>query len=464
MGFDRYDSAVLDSSVADTLQLTDRSNRVDSMSGLDASNVPDGGRDANVFDASSDRTESLDRTELTDLLSDAFDGVGSADVTNEPTQIDANDSGPVAPSCRLGEVRIAGACTLAFPTTTFAYGYDHTCLINSGIVFCAGSNANGRLGVGLARGANAFYGYDIVQYSFTYLFGAGGSSTCAGFTPYDAGAPSTVCFGRSFGSFGLGNSDDFDTPTVVPVPYGANVWRGNTHVLWRLGNGQLYAGGTNGFGELGLGAGDLLDHNTFVPVPNSDRFATFALTLGGTVAIGSDGTLWGWGSNSAGRLGRGTEDAAPHPEPVQIGTATHWRKVRAGDFHYCAQTDTGEGYCWGDNFIGEATYHVSMASNVLTPLLLVPPAGTQWLDVACGWHFSCGVTTAGTLWCWGDRRMGLFQIGADTDWTGVIGGGSHFCATRSSRLAPLCFGPNDQGQLGFGLGVSTWDPGEMELP
>ena len=78
-----------------------------------------------------------------------------------------------------------------------------------------------------------------------------------------------------------------------------------------------------------------------------------------TLAIKKDGTLWGWGFNLFGQVGDGTGMGSPCASdvgatycvvsPVQIGTDTHWAKVSAGDSHSMAVKTDGTLWGWGDN-------------------------------------------------------------------------------------------------------------------
>ncbi|MBK9630283.1 MAG: hypothetical protein IPO62_04300 [Saprospiraceae bacterium] len=52
-----------------------------------------------------------------------------------------------------------------------------------------------------------------------------------------------------------------------------------------------------------------------------------------TMAIGVDGSLWGWGANEAGQLGDGTNQ--DHDRPVQIGTDKNWNKIFTSINHFC---------------------------------------------------------------------------------------------------------------------------------
>jgi alpha-tubulin suppressor-like RCC1 family protein len=62
-----------------------------------------------------------------------------------------------------------------------------------------------------------------------------------------------------------------------------------------------------------------------------------------TLAIRSDGTLWGWGGNSYGQLGVG--DTTDRRIPVQIGIKTDWVSVSSGECYSMAIDKDGR--LWG---------------------------------------------------------------------------------------------------------------------
>jgi alpha-tubulin suppressor-like RCC1 family protein len=65
-----------------------------------------------------------------------------------------------------------------------------------------------------------------------------------------------------------------------------------------------------------------------------------------TMAVRTDGTLWGWGSNAEGQLGDGNGDEV---SPVQIGTGANWVTVSAGTGHSFGLKADNTLWGWGRN-------------------------------------------------------------------------------------------------------------------
>src|SRR5262249_23514164 len=72
---------------------------------------------------------------------------------------------------------------------------------------------------------------------------------------------------------------------------------------------------------------------------------------GYSLAIKTDGTLWGWGGNNHGQLGNGT--TVSQNVPVQIGGANDWKQVAASFGHSVAIKTGGTLWAWGENSHGE---------------------------------------------------------------------------------------------------------------
>jgi alpha-tubulin suppressor-like RCC1 family protein len=125
---------------------------------------------------------------------------------------------------------------------------------------------------------------------------------------------------NNLGQLGNGNTADQNLPVQVsnltnvlfagPTGDRNNCALKNDHTVWTWGR--------NYNGQLGVGTADMDLHALPVQVP---AFGDAAVTSVQTpdwhsLALESDGTLWGWGSNDHGQLGNGTTNDAHSPAPV----------------------------------------------------------------------------------------------------------------------------------------------------
>jgi hypothetical protein len=148
----------------------------------------------------------------------------------------------------------------------------------------------------------------------------------------------------------------------------------------------------------------------------------------------TDQTLACWGSNY-GFYSAETEDR----DSVYYGQATpppgEFTQVSAGPWHACGVTTSGTVLCWGNNASGQATPPVGTFTQVSS-------GGTfRWWPIA---SHTCGLTTDGTVSCWGDNSSGQ-ATPPPGQFTQVSTGGSHTCGLKGDGTA-VCWGASNAGQ------------------
>jgi alpha-tubulin suppressor-like RCC1 family protein len=178
-----------------------------------------------------------------------------------------------------------------------------------------------------------------------------------------------------------------------------------------------------------------------------------------TIALKTNGTLWAWGSNSAGQLGIGTNSNSLIP--VQIGTDVDWSFIAAGGGHSIAIKSNGTLWAWGLNTSGQLGIGSFINVNVPTQVGIA----NDWLIVASGGTINTNHTIAlknnHSLWTWGQNSSGQLglgsqitnvnvptQVGIELTWNTVAAGSGTSTATKNFRLWST--GQNAQGTLGMG--------------
>jgi alpha-tubulin suppressor-like RCC1 family protein len=309
------------------------------------------------------------------------------------------------------------------------------------------------------------------------------SSSVASVAPISSGGLlSAVAPGTTMIRATCGGTTGEATVTVVPVPSRlvfATVSAGNATTCGVTTGGVTYCWGQNLYGQLGGGAEGAGGSVTPVQVSGAVTFATVSVYRR-TCGVTNQGVAYCWGLNSFGELGTGT--TAPYnPQPAAVSGGLTFASVSTGQYHTCGLTTRGAAYCWGLGEQGELGTGNTASSG--TPLAVV--GGLTFVMVAAGgWGHSCGLTTSGAAYCWGDNTFGQLGDGTTTgpqrcnpgvESTGgpcstepvAVSGGltfaqisvglAHVCGVTTGGAA-YCWGWNGAGALGTGDTITSASP------
>jgi len=318
---------------------------------------------------------------------------------------------------------------------------------------------------------------------------------------------------NNYGQLGLGDTtySDRTTPSLIEFDIGWGVFEdiaavsaGGYYSIALKTNGTLWSWGANGSGQLGLGDTETSDAPT--PIGTDSDWSQVAAEYGHTLGVKSNNTLWAWGYNNYGQLGLG-DTGINRTTPTQIGTASDWAQVNAGNTHTLGVKTSGTLWAWGNNWasqLGDGT-----TDNRTTPRQVGTDSdwaqtvagichalglktnrtlwawgfngsgqlgdGTQtqrttprqittdsdWAQVSAGEYHTLGVKTSGTLWAWGNNTFGQLgdgttnnrnipmNVGTDSDWSQVAAGWNHILGRKSNNTLWV-WGNNEYGQLGLG--------------
>jgi alpha-tubulin suppressor-like RCC1 family protein len=188
--------------------------------------------------------------------------------------------------------------------------------------------------------------------------------------------------------------------------------------------------------------------------PGNLTFRTIDAGSYHTCAITPSEQAYCWGFNQDGELGTGSTTVSK--APAAVGGAFAFRQVSGGKYHSCAVTLSGDGYCWGSNLVGQLATDVQLQSTA--PVL--NSRAITFASISVGREHSCGLALTGVAFCWGSNsggQLGFFTktFSVDTagyvftnqSFTRIASGGLHNCGVTTAGTT-LCWGFNDQGQLG----------------
>ena len=191
-------------------------------------------------------------------------------------------------------------------------------------------------------------------------------------------------------------------------------------------DGTLWGWGLNSFGQLGSTNTTSLQSSPMQTTLGGNNWKSINVSSGSSpsksYAIKNDGTLWGWGyNNSNGDLGIGCTTATYISIPTQICVgSTNWRQVSSGCYHTLAVKTDGTLWGWGSN----TCYAIPLTK--CTPFQI--SSGTNnWRQASAGsTGSSAAIKTDGTLWVWGNNTYGQLGINNTTTITtptqSLIGG------------------------------------------
>ena len=219
-------------------------------------------------------------------------------------------------------------------------------------------------------------------------------------------------------NFELGNGSPTDvvaeTPTGIALPNGvtaSQVSAGANGGLAVGADGLLYGWGSNTYGEVGNGSTNPQPEPEEITLATGvDPTGIAQSQAGSSFAIGSDGNLYAWGNNSSGQLGlgptAGNEDTA---QVVTLGPGVTAVAGSAGQEHTLAIGSDGHVYAWGDDSTGELGDGGSAQED--SPERVNLPVGVSALAVSAGYFVSFAVGSDGNLYAWGAETDGALGNG-----------------------------------------------------
>lgn len=286
-------------------------------------------------------------------------------------------------------------------------------------VWCWGRNESGQLGIGTTSDAATPARVQASGQSFT-MASSGGRHSCALATDGHA-----WCWGANdAGQLGTGTLTASSVPVAVS---GALTFTalsaGDSHTCGIVSGGAMYCWGSNAHGQVG----DSTVTNRTAPtrVTGSHTFQTVSAGFFHTCAVATGGSAWCWGANDVGQFGNGTTTAAIFPVPAATGLTL---VSLASSLNYgCGLTVAAEIWCWG--FKGTGVWgQLGDGSRVGSSTPVKVSGGLAWSSVTTGVYLysdestnagtaaqTCGVTTGGATWCWGNNLTGQLGIGTRTE-------------------------------------------------
>ena len=318
--------------------------------------------------------------------------------------------------------------------------------------------------------------------STTLKFVAVTSATRFGCGLTAAGA--AYCWGiNDRGQLGDGTNTSSSDPVAVTGSHSFSaIASGGDHSCALDRSGTAWCWGANEFGQLGIAGAGTVVASTSTPAAVSGSFAQISAGSSHTCATDVDGLAWCWGHNAAGQLGDGT--LFDHSSPARVTGSTRFASLSAGFFVTCGVATSHAAFCWGGlapNMIGNG-----QSGGVKTPSPV--SGGIAFASVSAAGAHVCGLALDGAAWCWGNNGFGQLGVDGGTphslpiraagslrftslsagpydysDETHNSGTSGHTCGVTTSG-AVYCWGDNITGQLGAPTPTQSSAPVLVKIP
>jgi len=329
-------------------------------------------------------------------------------------------------------------------------GYYHTMAIKQdGTLWGTGVNGLGQLGVD-SESVNNFIqsGTDNDWVSVT----GGGNHSIA---IKQDGTLWTTGY-NYYGQLGLGDNVNRNVFTQVGTD---NDWKqvdgGSDFTIAIKQDGTLWATGYNYYGQLGLG--DNTDRNIFTQVGTDNDWDSISCGDWHSIALKTNGTIWSTGHGGYGQLGLNLY-VSKTIFTQEIGLDTNWVQVACGDYYSMAIKSDGTLWGTGSNRFGQLGTNDRINKFIFTQEISLD---NDWKQVACGFEHSISIKQDGTLWGTGNNHSGQLGLGdnveriifvksgTDNDWISIDCNGNHSMVNKTNKSL-WGTGSNGRGQLSLG--------------
>jgi alpha-tubulin suppressor-like RCC1 family protein len=194
-----------------------------------------------------------------------------------------------------------------------------------------------------------------------------------------------------------------------------------------------------------------------VSVPSGVTFTWIGAASGFNCALATTGAAYCWGSNSDGTLGTGSASPADTAVPIPVTGGHVFTALGLGNTGVCGLTAAGTVYCWGDLLNGNGS---AQGTKEYTPTAITQN-GLVFTQLSAAGVVACARTAAGAAYCWGNNVDGALGSGSFSTsgltpvavtgglaFSYIGSGGVMACGVTTSNTT-YCWGSNTSKQLGL---------------
>ncbi|KYQ88944.1 ankyrin repeat-containing protein [Tieghemostelium lacteum] len=239
--------------------------------------------------------------------------------------------------------------------------------------------------------------------------------------------------------------------SISQIAFGANF------SMLLTDTGSLYSWGYCSYGKLGHQTKRDLTTPTLIKELENKNIKSIACGKDHSVALDNIGCVYVWGNGSSGRLGNGSYDPQPIPKILPFFDGVGIVQIACGSEHTLALGSNGHVYSWGSALFGKLGYQRAGGFQSTPERItdLVPCS-----QIACGNWFSVALSKNGDVFTFGCGKEGrLGRKSSDTHMPGrvefsgqkikkiVCGINFTLCQTKNNII--YGFGSNSKKLLNF---------------
>lgn len=284
-------------------------------------------------------------------------------------------------------------------------------------------------------------------------------------------------FGQIGDRIGVGTTSANPTPQLI-VSNITGIAGGGWHSLLITNHGRLLSLGNNAWGQLGRAEGFTTSNPVSTPALVDGLTNVVAAAGGNThsLAVRSDGSVWSWGDNTFGQLGRSVAGGYTRTAGRVPGISSAIA-VAAGQNHSIALLRDGTVFAWGSNQYGQLGRSEGAGTQTpqQTPFAVAGVAAAK--QVAVGFNHTLVLQNDGKVAAFGLNAFG--QLGHQTNTSSVapnpvpqilswpetfkaIGAGGNHSLAATHRSPVIAWGRNNAGQTG-GRGDNSPHPQPSQI-
>ena len=317
-----------------------------------------------------------------------------------PTSITWNGgSAPTLVSSRTatGSAQIFNLTTADGGTTWYGYEeFNYSTVGSNYNIFTWGANDHGTLGLNSVANISS----PVQLTGATWTDGTSGGAQHRNGTSFFRKSDGTAWIwgDNTQGCLGLNSRTDYSSPVQLGTETNwGYCFAGGYQTGASKTDGTLWTWGTGMNGvNYNVGPGKRSSPTQIPGTTWSSDPYMCSFSYGQAGAIRTDGTLWVWGRNDYGGLGRNNTTNAPGvSSPIQLGSGTDWSRIFSGHLNRTAMKTDGTLWSWGCNQQGRGGLNDNAHRSSPTQI-----PGT-WSSFSSSSYQGFGIKTGGTLWSWG---------------------------------------------------------------